>query len=92
MIPLVPGRVVCSKAGRDAKRMFIILQALDERHVTIADGDLRKVASPKKKKYMHLIPKQECFPSLVEMYQTGRLLDADVRNCLARVRLTRKEG
>ena len=92
MIPLEPGRVVRSKAGRDAGRIFVVLQTVDDRHVAIADGDLRKVAAPKKKKHMHLIPKLECFPSLVEKHQTGRLLDADVRKCLAGVGQTRKEG
>jgi LSU ribosomal protein L14E len=43
------GRIVKSKAGRDKDRIFIIVGVADEKHVLIADGDLRKIEKPKKK-------------------------------------------
>ena len=49
------GTVVYSKAGRDADKMFIILQVIDKYYVYICDGDLRKIEKPKKKKIKHLI-------------------------------------
>lgn len=57
--PLEIGRVVRSKAGRDAGRPFVVIRELDEEYVLIADGDLRKVAKPKKKKRKHLIGTKE---------------------------------
>ncbi len=48
------GTVVYSKAGRDAKRLFIILEVIDKEYVYISDGTLRKVEKPKKKKLKHL--------------------------------------
>jgi ribosomal protein L14E/L6E/L27E len=48
------GRVVYSKAGRDAGRYYIIASVLNEEYVYICDGDLRKIESPKKKKVKHL--------------------------------------
>jgi ribosomal protein L14E/L6E/L27E len=45
---------VKSKAGRDKDRVFIIIEIIDELYVLIADGDLRKVEKPKKKKIKHL--------------------------------------
>ncbi|MFD3155639.1 RNA-binding protein [Haloimpatiens sp. FM7330] len=49
------GRVVISKAGRDAERKFIIIGVLDDLYVQISDGSLRKLENPKKKKIKHLI-------------------------------------
>ncbi|SNX54393.1 KOW domain-containing RNA-binding protein [Thermoanaerobacterium sp. RBIITD] len=48
------GRIVRSKAGRDKERVFIIVGIANEKHVFIADGDLRKIEKPKKKKLIHL--------------------------------------
>lgn len=48
------GRVVYSKAGRDAGKCFIILSVLDEKYLYITDGNLRPVEKPKKKKVKHL--------------------------------------
>lgn len=49
------GQIVKSKAGRDQDRIFIVLQIIDEQYVLIADGDLRKIDKPKKKKVKHLM-------------------------------------
>jgi large subunit ribosomal protein L14e len=48
------GQIVYSIAGRDKDRIFIIKKVLDENYVLIADGDLRKIDDPKKKKLKHL--------------------------------------
>ncbi|NLM44294.1 MAG: RNA-binding protein [Clostridiales bacterium] len=48
------GQVVYSIAGRDEGRVFIVLGIIDDNHVYISDGDLRKVSKPKKKKVKHL--------------------------------------
>ena len=48
------GDIVLSKAGRDKNKYFIVLEVADENFVMIADGDLRKVDAPKRKKCKHL--------------------------------------
>lgn len=48
------GQFVKSKAGRDKDKIFIIIDIVDDLYVLIADGDLRKVEKPKKKKIKHL--------------------------------------
>lgn len=48
------GQIVCSKSGRDKDRLFIVVDIVDHEYVLIADGDLRKVEKPKKKKVKHL--------------------------------------
>jgi len=52
----VLGEYVVSKAGRDKDRIFIVTSILDEIYVAVADGDLRKIDNPKKKKIKHLNP------------------------------------
>lgn len=52
----VLGEYVVSKAGRDKDRLFIVTSILDEVYVAVADGDLRKIDNPKKKKIKHLNP------------------------------------
>lgn len=48
------GQYVKSKAGRDKDRIFIITDIVDDLFVLVADGDLRKIEKPKKKKIKHL--------------------------------------
>jgi len=48
------GQVVSSKSGRDKDRLFLVIDILDDKYVLIADGDLRKIEKPKKKKVKHL--------------------------------------
>ena len=48
------GQVVSSKSGRDKDRLFLVIDILDDKYVLIADGDLRKIEKPKKKKIKHL--------------------------------------
>lgn len=48
------GQLVLSCAGRDSGRFMIVVKILDENFVYVADGTLRKVDNPKKKKIKHL--------------------------------------
>ena len=50
------GRVVYSKCGRDSKKYFVVIGTINEEYVYIADGNLRTIQKPKKKKIKHLIP------------------------------------
>lgn len=48
------GQFVRSKAGRDKDRIFMVMEIVDEKFLLIADGDLRRIEKPKKKKIRHL--------------------------------------
>ena len=48
------GDLVISKSGRDQGRTFIVVDIIDDNYVGIADGSLRKLEKPKKKKIKHL--------------------------------------
>lgn len=51
---IYPGIIVYSKSGRDKNKYFVVIEAIDEQYVYIADGNLRKLEKPKKKKIKHL--------------------------------------
>lgn len=48
------GDVVISTAGRDKGRKMVVVGIVDADHVFVADGDLRKIEKPKKKKNRHI--------------------------------------
>ncbi|MBN2559176.1 MAG: KOW domain-containing RNA-binding protein [Clostridia bacterium] len=51
-----PGQIVLSKAGRDKGKKFMVLSVdIEDGYVHMADGNLRKVENPKKKKLRHLV-------------------------------------
>ncbi|MDL2234933.1 KOW domain-containing RNA-binding protein [Christensenellaceae bacterium OttesenSCG-928-L17] len=77
------GAVVVSKAGRDRNRAFLVVGIADEEYVLLADGCLRKLERPKKKKRKHI----RVEPAVVESVRTKilegkQVFDAEIRNCL----------
>lgn len=81
------GQVVQSTQGRDAGREFVVVGIVDQSYVLIADGALRKIDRPKRKKVKHLIPKQELISSLKEKLTCGqRVYDSELRKALASLR------
>ncbi len=82
-IPLELGRAAISKAGRDTGRRMIVLR-LETPFAYVADGDLRKVETPKRKKERHLRALPEFFPNIAGILKDGKLpSDAEIRRCLA---------
>ena len=49
------GKLVISKAGRDDKELYIVVDFIDEDYVLLANGYNKKVDKPKKKKLKHII-------------------------------------
>ena len=79
------GELVCSKAGRDAGRKFIIVDIIDSRHVLISDGDLRKIEKPKKKKVKHIESCGVIVDSLSKKLENRmKISDAEIRKEIAR--------
>lgn len=75
-------RVVVSAAGRDRGRAFVVL-AMEGEFAHVADGRLRKVEKPKKKKLKHLRAKPEYIPTVLEKLSgEKRVLDSEIRNGL----------
>ncbi|ERM91002.1 KOW domain-containing RNA-binding protein [Caldanaerobacter subterraneus] len=77
------GQIVRSKAGRDKGRIFVVVGKIDEQHVLIADGDLRKIEKPKKKKYKHLQRYNEVLNEVREKLKRGEsLTNEEIRRLL----------
>ena len=65
------GQIVFSKRGRDKGRAFVILLVEGE-YVFLADGQMRPLDKPKKKKVKHTQPTKEVVKLM------GGLTDADI--------------
>ena len=71
------GMIVLSRAGRDRGRAFVVVDVLDSEYVLMADGRLRTLDRPKKKKRKHLLKGSD-----TQMEFGSHPLDADVRRFL----------
>ena len=77
------GSVVISKAGRDKGDNFIVL-SLNGEFAMLANGDLRKVDKPKKKKLKHLQKTNYVSDFIAEkMKNVGKVTNSEVRKALA---------
>lgn len=82
-ISLAPGLVVCSKAGRDSGRYFIVLEILSPEYVLIADGQKHRLAHPKKKKVKHLKLTEDVLESIGrKLTEKRQVFDSEVRSAL----------
>ena len=76
------GQVVYSKSGRDKSRPFVVV-AVENEYLYLADGEIRKLSRPKKKKTRHVALTHSHMPeSETDDLKNGRLLDANVRRFL----------
>jgi large subunit ribosomal protein L14e len=80
---IVLGQVVKSKAGRDKDRIFAVVGFEDGQYLYIADGDLRKIDRPKKKKVKHLARTGTVLKGVAEKLESGKkVTNAELRRNL----------
>lgn len=78
-ISIEPGRVVLSRAGRDRGRALVVLSVEGE-YATLADGRLRTVEKPKRKKMKHLSAKPVYISIIQEkLAKCIPLMNAEIR-------------
>ena len=70
------GSIVYSKAGRDKQKMFLVV-GTENGYALLADGVLRRVEKPKKKKFMHLQK-----TNMIAEFERETLTNAAVRKIL----------
>lgn len=81
--PVQVGRICYSKAGRDKGKYFVIVSIIDHAHVLVADGGMRKIGMPKKKKLKHLILKPLVLTGIAEKFETGaKVFDAELKSAI----------
>ena len=78
------GEVVCSKAGRDKNKYFIVTKIIDELFIEICDGKLRKLDKPKRKKIKHLKGTDVIIESLSDRIVTDqKVTNSDLRRAIS---------
>ncbi|MEA4854349.1 MAG: KOW domain-containing RNA-binding protein [Christensenella sp.] len=86
------GRLAVSRAGRDAGKVFLVTEVIDDRYVMIANGDLRKLGKPKKKKVKHLDFLPVVLENIGEKLETGKkVFDAELRSAIKNATEPQKE-
>lgn len=78
------GRLVRSKAGHDKDTFLVIVAVADEEHVMLADGRLRTVEKPKRKKLRHIEVRPAFSKELHEkLVSKSPVQNAELRNFIA---------
>ena len=74
------GQVVIPKQGRDKGRAMVVL-SVEAEYLYLADGQIRTLAKPKKKKAKHIQPTNH----VMDLQRAGSrgLQDADIRKMLS---------
>ncbi len=90
--PVEIGRVAVSRSGRDQGRAFLIVEMLESPYVMIADGGLRRLAKPKRKKLKHLKLQPMVLENIQEKLKQGsKVFDAELRSALKNTMESQKE-
>jgi ribosomal protein L14E/L6E/L27E len=80
VVPVQTGRLVKSVMGRDRGRFYLVLNQADLSRVQVADGEVRKVENPKKKKLKHLKIYDLVASDLFTKAKSGkRITNVDIR-------------
>ncbi|MBR3505120.1 MAG: KOW domain-containing RNA-binding protein [Clostridia bacterium] len=81
------GRVVRSKAGRDEGKYFVVIALDGDEFALVADGDLRGVEKPKRKRLKHLFVTEETISGLQSRLEAGEAVENhELRKWLAAYR------
>lgn len=75
------GQLVRSKAGRDKGVDFVVVKS-DNGYVYVADGRMRKLENPKKKKIKHIQGSYKVSDSLAELIESGSAENYMIREFL----------
>ncbi|SFB19978.1 hypothetical protein [Clostridium frigidicarnis] len=77
------GTIVISNAGRDKSNYYIVIEQINENYVLLADGRLKTVKKPKRKKLKHLVITNEVALNLKEaLMSNNNELDIMIRKFL----------
>ena len=86
------GEAVCSTAGRDAKKCFLVVEVVDEQFVLIADGKLHKIEKPKKKKIKHLVSLGKISQETAQKLTNRQLItNGEIRRVMATIKAKKGE-
>jgi large subunit ribosomal protein L14e len=76
------GCVVYSKKGRDSGKYYVVVQST-EQFVWICDGDVRRLANPKKKNIKHVKPNGVVLETIAQkLSEKKKVFDSELRSAL----------
>jgi len=75
--------IVRSTAGRDKGKLFFVLE-VEDRYALLADGKVRKLEHPKRKKKLHFRLESQCSLRTAEKLRNGeKVTNSELRRTLA---------
>ena len=80
------GSVCVSIAGHDTGDYLVIIAGIDRDHVYVADGTVRKLIAPKKKKMRHLNMITKLSGPDTEVLRNGAYNDSFLRKALSKAK------
>lgn len=79
----IPGRLVCSTAGRDRGEFYLVLRLLSPNMVQVVNGEERTILAPKKKNVKHLRPYPQLAGEVAEKISAGqKITDLEIKKAL----------
>ncbi|KKM12756.1 hypothetical protein SY88_01920 [Clostridiales bacterium PH28_bin88] len=80
------GQLVCSKAGRDKDRPYLVVKTIDDFFVYVVDGDIRRLDRPKRKNVKHLHVTKKVAPEIASRLNAGEAVtNAEIRQAISRL-------
>ncbi|MBM7853848.1 ribosomal protein L14E/L6E/L27E [Desulfohalotomaculum tongense] len=76
------GQLVCSTAGRDKGKLYLVIGSAEDNRVWVADGSVRRVENPKKKNIKHL----RKLPFIAGIPAGGKIRNGDIRDSITKYR------
>jgi len=78
------GQIVYSKSGRDAGKIFVVVNIDEENFIYISDGDMRRFEKAKKKKLKHIVETEFVDQSIRDKLLEGnRVSNAELRKAIS---------
>lgn len=91
MEELRPGQLVCSLAGRDKGKYYLVWRWIDAKHVMVVDGRSKSLSSAKKKNLIHLQKHNFISSAFVEGINSGKITDSLIIHYLGEAILGKEE-
>lgn len=87
------GQIVRSKTGRDKGRAMMVAGFPDQDYVWLADGVMRRLAKPKRKKIKHLELRPEVLDGIArKLREDKKVFDAEIRSALRNLGYLEENG
>lgn len=86
------GQLVCSKAGRDKDRPYLVVKTIDDFFVYVVDGEVRKLDRPKRKNVKHLHVTRKIAPEIASRLNSGEAVtNAEIRQAISQLLAEQEE-